>query len=124
MRDSNNQDIYDLLIRIDEGCLITEEEKQRLSSITSLKWHNITKLPNSVRMLESLKRLEISNNTIREISALANLTSLVQLDLSNTEVSDLSGLLNLTSLSDLALCDTKASNIDVLSNLTSWREKC
>ena len=119
MRDSNNQDIYDLLIRIDKGCLLTEEEQQRLSSVTSLKWHNIAKLPNSVRMLESLKRLEISNNTIRDISALANLTSLVQLDLSNTEVRDLSELLNLTSLSDLALCDTEVSNIDVLSNLTS-----
>ena len=50
-RTLGDQEIYDLLIRIDEGYFISETEKQTLSSVTSISWSNIDKLPNSMRLL-------------------------------------------------------------------------
>ena len=118
-RTLEDQEIYDLLIRIDGGYSISETEKQTLSSVTNIRWSHIDKLPNSMRLLTSLTSLDISNTNVSDISALSKLTSLTSLDLSFTGVSDISALSKLTSLTSLNLCWTGASDISALSNLTS-----
>ena len=114
-------EIYDLLIRIDDGYLITEDEKQVLNSIMSIRWEKINKLPNSMRLLSSLSSFEISNTEISDINALSNITSLSELNLSNTKVSDISALTKLTSLLELDLSNTAVSDINALSTLTSLK---
>ena len=60
--------------------------------------------------LTSLTGLYLDNNQISDISALANLTSLTWLDLDNNQISDTSALANLTSLIELWLNSTIACN--------------
>lgn len=121
MRYLNNLEIYELLVKTDAGYLVTEDEKKILSSIKSIGWMEISKLPNSLGLLTSLSSLDISRTEVTNINALSNLTSLSELDLSNTGVSDISALSNLTSLSELDLSNTGVSDISALSNLVSMR---
>ena len=114
-----DQGIYDLLIRIDRGYSISETEKLTLSSVTSISWSNIDKLPNSMRLLTSLTSLDLKGTGVSDISALSNLTSLTSLDLSITGVSDISALSHLTSLTSLDLSRTGVRDISALSHLTS-----
>ena len=118
-RTLEDQEIYDLLRRIDEGYFISETEKKTLSSVTSIRWFGIDKLPNSMRLLTSLTSLILIRTKVIDISALSNLTSLKSLDLSFTRVGDISALSNLTSLTSLNLGGTRVSNISTLSKLTS-----
>ena len=74
------QGIYDLLIRIDGGYFISETEKQTLSSVTSIRWLVIDKLPNSMRLLTSLTSLDLKGTGVSDISALSHLTSLTSLN--------------------------------------------
>ena len=117
-RTLGDQEIYDLLIRIDEGYFISETEKQTLSSVTSISWSNIDKLPNSMRLLTSLTSLDLSLARVIDISAVSNLTSLTSLDLSYTGVSDISALSHLTSLTSLDLSSTRVSNLGSLQYLS------
>ena len=115
----NNREIYDLLIAIDRGYSISKFQKHRLSSVTSIVWQDITKLPYSMRLLTSLTNLDVSWSRVIDIRVLSNLTSLTNLDLSFTSISDISALSNLTSLANLDLRYTSVSDISALSNLTS-----
>ena len=120
-RKLTDQETYELLIRIDEGYLVTAAEKKMLNSVTNLDWSgsNITKLPNSMRLLASLSGLGLSRTEVSDISSLSSLTSLEFIHLDCTKVSDISALSNLTSLMYLDLSGTKVRDISVLSNLTS-----
>ena len=118
-RTLEDQEIYDLLRRIDEGYFISETEKKTLSSVTSIRWFGIDKLPNSMRLLTSLTSLILIRTKVIDISALSNLTSLKSLDLSFTRVGDISALSNLTSLTSLNLGGTRVSDISALANLIS-----
>ena len=114
-----DQGIYDLLIRIDGGYFISETEKQTLSSVTSIRWLYIDKLPNSMRLLTSLTSLDLSMTGVSDISALSKLTSLTRLVIRGTGVSDISALSNLISLSSLDLSFTRVSDISALYKLTT-----
>ena len=118
-RTLEDQEIYDLLRRIDGGYSISETEKQTLSSVTSIRWSDIDKLPNSMRLLTSLTRLDLSLTRVIDISALSSLTSLTSLDLFKTGVIDISALSSLTSLTSLDLSFTGVIDISALSKLTS-----
>lgn len=120
-RKLTNQEIYDLLIRIDKGYAVTNAEKKELSYVKSIEWrgYRITELPNSLQLLTSLLTLNIRYSDVNNISALSNLKSLTNLDLSDTRVTDISALSNLKFLTDLKLNGTKVSDIRVLSNLKS-----
>ena len=118
---SFDQDVYDLLIRIDEGYLATLDEKTMLGNVEHIQWRNITKIPSSIGMLASLRLLVLYDNKVNDIRALSKLKSLFSLDLSYTQVSDISVLSKLTSLEYLDLSRTQVSDISALSGLKNLR---
>ena len=94
------------------------------SGLTSLKWLYLT--DNSISdisplaNLNSLTSLTLGHNSISDISPLANLNDLVFLDLENNSISNIITLSHLTSLRGLDLSDNYSiSNIAFLLNLTS-----
>ena len=114
-----DQEIYNLLIKIDRGYVPTLQQKQELSSVNEIYWGSINKLPKCIGLLSALSYLDLSGTQVSDIRALSNLTSLTSLFLSMTKVSDIRALSNLTSLTDLNLLGTQVSDIRALSNLTS-----
>ena len=81
--------------------------------ITSLKSGDFNELP-------ALTDLDLSRNSIRDISALANLTALTDLNLRGNSISNISALANLTALKELDLSNnTSISDISVLRGLTA-----
>ena len=75
--------------------------------------------------LTNLERLDLGDNSISDVSALASalsgLTSLEWLDLSSNSISDVSALSGLTSLETLWLGSNSISDITPLSGLTSLK---
>ncbi len=69
--------------------------------------------------LSTLDNLNLNNNSISDLSPLANLTSLTSLQLSRNSISDLSPLANLTSLTHLYLERNSITDVSALENLTS-----
>ena len=80
-------------------------------SITSLKSGDFNELP-------ALATLDLSFNSISDISALADLTALATLYLSANSISNISTLAGLTTLTDLSLSDNSISDISTLAGLT------
>lgn len=139
MRD---QEIYELLIKTDNGYDATEDEKTILKSIKMIRWYRIERLPQCLYLLSevtdlelietnvsdisalsrmvSLKSLELSHvRNLMDISALSELNTLTSLDLQWTSVGDISALSRLTALTNLDLQGTLVSDISALSNLTA-----
>ena len=83
MRD---QDIYDLLMWIDVGYVATEEEKNILKSVESIKWRTPDGLPRCMELLTSVTRLDLEGTVVNDISALGGLSSLRSLKLNRTIV--------------------------------------
>ena len=69
--------------------------------------------------LTSLNTLNLSNNSISDISTLENLTSLTELYLSDNSISDISTLSGLTQLTHLDLSSNSITDISALSGMTS-----
>ena len=68
--------------------------------------------------VSNIQTLDLSDSTVKDISALSNLTNLEYLDLfCADEVSDISCLKNLTKLKYLSLRDTDVTDITPLKNL-------
>ena len=122
-RGLSDQEIYDLLIEIDDRRVTTDDERQMLGEATSIEWQGsyFTKLPSSIGLLTSLLELRLRNSSVSDISALTNLTYLRSLDLGNTQVSDISALSDLKFLSSLYLSNTQVRDISVLSGLKNLR---
>lgn len=112
-----DQEVYELLIKIDGGYSPSDEEKRQLFSIKSIKWRGISRLPKSMNMLSRLTNLDLSRTKVRNINALSGLIALENLDLSETEVSDINALSGLLSLANLELKSTAVSDISALSGL-------
>ena len=93
-----------------------------LAAITYLGLYNknIASLKTSdFNGLTSLTALDLSFNSISNISPLENLTTLTGLDLSANSISDISPLEDLTNLKILRLWNNSISDISVLENLTN-----
>ena len=93
-----------------------------LAAITylGLNRKNITSLKvGDFKGLTSLKALDLSFNSISNISALKNLTSLTGLDLSANSINDITPLEGLTKLKTLNLWNNSVSDIAALEDLTS-----
>ena len=94
-----------------------------LASVRRLQWiefgddRSISALP-SLKGLKSLKRLEINNCNISDISGLAELTQLERLELVNNQISDISPLANLKSLEHLNLDANIILDVSSLAKLT------
>ena len=93
-----------------------------LAAITSLNLSNqsINALkPGDFDGLTSLTRLDLSGNSISDISPLSGLTNLTQLYLSDNTLSDISDLSGLTKLLILHLDNNTLSDISPLSEMTN-----
>ncbi len=71
--------------------------------------------------LTALTTLDLSRNTITDISTLANLTTLTTLNLNHNAISDISVLKKLTKLRWLYLSHNALSDISALTNLTALK---
>lgn len=69
--------------------------------------------------LTNIKRLDISNCRISDVSYLENLTNLEQLNLSGNEISDTSALAKLTNIKHLDMSRCGISDISILESLTN-----
>ena len=122
-----DQEVLELLRKIDNMYKPTEAEKEVLSSIEKLTWKCIENIPECINLLNHLKELDVSGEFLNESSlksipeSIGNLTSLQSLDLSSTQLSELpESIGNLTSLQSLDLSSTQLSELpESIVNLTS-----
>jgi len=68
--------------------------------------------------LEKVEKLNLSNNKISDVSALAGLTQLTDLHLGFNKISDVSGLKELKQLTNLELYSNQISDVSALKELT------
>ncbi len=93
------------------------------SGLTSLIWIDLSSNSisdiSALEDLTSLETLRLYDNSISDISVLSGLTSLTTLNLSGNSIGDISALSGLTSLTTLNLSINSISDISALSGLTS-----
>ena len=99
------------------GDVITRAEMETLVELRA-SGRGITAL-RGIEFAINLTRLNLYNNTISDISAVANLTNLTSLTLSNNTISDISAVANLTNLTWLNVYNNTISDISAVANLTN-----
>ena len=105
---------------------ITALKAGDFDGFTSLKTLNLS--DNSISdisplgNLTTLLSLSLIDNSISNIAALRNLTKLGHLNISNNSISSISALRNLTKLKDLSMAGNSISDIAALSKLTALKE--
>ena len=116
----SSREIYELLVRIDNGYAPTDTDKQRIKSVKHIQWHNIQKLPYCIGLLSNISSLNISGNVIENFSAISSLKQLCSLDLSCTNIENLSEISSLENIVylDLSGCEN-LKDINALSSMTS-----
>ena len=125
VRLETDEDLYNVLCRIDKGKVFSDEILEKIGSWKDVKWElndfklSKGKIPSCIGLVKSVKNLDLSGTRVRNISVLSGLTSLTNLGLSETDVSDISALSGLTALTNLDLGSTQVKNISALSGLTA-----
>jgi Leucine-rich repeat (LRR) protein len=93
-----------------------------LAGNPSFKWLNISsdslKDISGLSQLVHLERLQLEGHHIDDLSALSSMTELEQLDLRNNRISELEPLQGLTKLTSLQLSNNQIENVEPLSYLT------
>ena len=98
-----------------------------LAGLPRLRWielgndKSISKSP-SLRGLKALRRLEINNAGVSDLSGLSGLTQLQSLTLNDNSISDISALANLKALTHLNLERNLISDVSALSELKALKE--
>lgn len=115
----DNQQVYQLLMDIDNGHIATDAEIYELSVIQEIKWTQICMLPKCIGILSSLRILDLSYSDVSDINALSRVSGLTELNLSHTNVRDITPLSGLTALTHLDLYKTDVYDITPLSGLTA-----
>ena len=90
-REWTNQDVYDLLCKIDRGYEPDEEERVMLETREELNLWNkkLTYVPRSVGMLRSLRILNLSDNQIPNLpDTIGYLENLTELNLESTQIEE------------------------------------
>ena len=113
-----DQEVLELLRRIDNGHKPTKSENKELSYVKKITWEKIDSIPESIGILNGLMELDVSGGIAHPSSlmtipeSIGNLTSLHRLDLSSTQISSLPDSIgNLTSLQRLDLRYTQISSL-------------
>ena len=122
-----DQEVLELLKKIDNGYKPTEKEKKKLSNIKKIKWKKIESIPESIDTLSGLTELDVSGDLPDKSSlkiipkSIGNLMSLQSLDLRQTRLRVLpEDIGNLTSLQHLDLRQTRLRVLpESIGNLTS-----
>ena len=123
-------DIFDLYRGLNlEGrslaSVLSEDPDWRRLVGLGLDYENIRDLVEIVSALSgmpNLKRLDLNDNDISDLSPLSGLANLTELDLSYNSISDLSPLSGLTNLTELGLRANSISDLSPLSGLTNLTE--
>ncbi len=100
-----------------EEPLVTRNEDGE--TVISLSDRGITDITPWLPQLRNAKIVDLSNNYISDVSALASLTNVTNLNLSNNAISDVSALASLTGLTDLNLCWNEIDTISALTSLSN-----
>ena len=113
-----DQEVLELLRKIDNMYRPTEAEKEVLSSIEKMTWKCIENIPECIHLLIHLKELDVSGEFLNESSlksipeSIGNLTSLQSLDLRSTQLSELpESIENLSKLQGVDLEDLTLSEL-------------
>ena len=119
-----DQEVYDLLVKIDVGYKPTKAENAMLESRLELDLRRkpITQLPESIGRLTALQTLEISYTQITQLpESIDRLTALEYLDLSDTQITKLpESIGRLTALKELSLGGEKITELpESIGNLSS-----
>ena len=120
------QQVQDAIVTAASGVFNADEvTPAHLAAITELdlSYYDITSLKSGdFSGLATLTELNLSGNSISNISPLSGLSTLTELNLSNNSISNISPLSGLTALTELNLSDNSISNIWPLSGLTALTE--
>ena len=118
-----DEDLYDVLCRIDKGEIFSREILEKIRHWESVRWNRFImiegKLPNCMSLLSGMINLDLGWTRVSDISALGGLTNLTNLDLRASRVEDISALGGLTNLTNLDLGRTRVSDISALGGLTN-----
>ena len=117
-----DQEILELLTKIDDGYKPTEQERKALSCIEEISWRFKEKVPECIDYLTGLQSLELRYAHVRALpESIGTLTSLQSLKLNSTWISVLpESIVNLTSLQILDLSSTQIRALpESIVNLTS-----
>ena len=88
--DMTDQEILELLTKIDDGYKPTEKEKKELACIEKISWWEIEKVPECIDYLTGLQSLELRYAHVSALpESIGKLTSLQSLYLSDTQISAL-----------------------------------
>ncbi len=125
------KEVFPVLDRLAQGMTITEEESALLAGIveiTQIPFDNPPVYEHWDRLLhvlvdscQQLRRLDLSDTGVSDLSLLSALSQLQNLDLSNTGVSDLSPLSALSQLQSLIISSTGVSDLSALSVLKNLK---
>lgn len=100
-----------------------EISKYKLGKLESLNVvnQNISNLE-GIQYCIGLKRLDLQDNKIKDISKLSNLTQLTALELNLNEIEDISPIANLTNLESFGINGNNVSDITPLQNLNKLED--
>lgn len=109
---------FELVIRESVNKHSGDITKSDMLTITYLEgWSKGIISIDGIEYCENLEVINLWDNQISDISALAGLTKLTGLSLPKNQISDISALVGLTSLIALNLSDNQITNISVLADL-------
>ena len=122
-----DQEVLELLRKIDDGYEPIEAEKKELASIARINWKQIEKVPKHIDVLTGLRELDISGDYFNKSNLMdlperiKNLPSLQLLDLSSTQIGTLpESIGNMPSLVFLSLSNTQVRMLpESIGNLSS-----
>ena len=92
---------------MDKSAAILREAFSKKKTSLNLSKCNLEEIPSEIQEMPWLRKLNLSNNSIRSIRSLDNLTGLESLDLRRNKISKMEGLENLVSLEKLDLSNNR-----------------
>ena len=102
--------------------LVDEAIAEREDWLDFFDWHALTTLPPQIATMWELRRLDLDNTRISDLSVLSDLTGLQQLYLNNTRISDISALSGLTGLLGLDLDNTRVVDLRPVLNMPKLKD--
>ncbi len=82
------------------------------------RFRALREIPEEITEVRNLRRLDLSNTQVADISPFAGITGLRNLDLRYTQVADIASLAGITGLKTLLLSGTRVADIDPLAEIT------
>jgi len=120
--DDNFLELLQASVDVDEELKTYEIYEEDLSEVTSISGGSDIVLISGIEYCTSLEELEITNNSISDLSPLSDITTLISINMTGNKITDLSALENLENLETLILERNSIVNIEPVVNLTKLVE--